>query len=237
MAISIKLEVFEGPLDLLFHLIEKAKIDIYDIPIAEITEQYIDYLNMMKEMDIDLASEFLVMAATLLIIKSKMLLPKTPMEEENYEDPREELVIKLLEYKKFKEVSELLKDKYLRNENLLFKDSDLADALIDSYELPDEISVELLIEKFQNILIKKEKSENREHKRVYKDSITVEEKIAVLLDILTQKRWTSFDGLLQGCDNRLEVIISFLALLELIKGKKIRAKQEKRFGSILLKKV
>lgn len=237
MAISVKLEVFEGPLDLLFHLIEKAKIDIYDIPIAEITEQYINYLNMMKEMDIDLASEFLVMAANLLIIKSKMLLPKTPMEEDNYEDPREELVIKLLEYKKFKEVSELLKDKYLRNENLLFKDSDLADALIDSYELPDEIPVEILIEKFQNILIKKEKSENRRHRKVYKDSITIEEKIKVLLDILTYKRWTSFDRLIEDCNNRLEMIISFLALLELIKSKKVRAKQSKSFDSILLKKV
>ncbi len=237
MAISIKLEVFEGPLDLLFHLIEKAKIDIYDIPIAEITEQYIDYLNMMKNMDMDLASEFLVMAATLLIIKSKMLLPKTPMEEENYEDPREELVIKLLEYKKFKEVSELLKDRYSRNENSVFKDSDLADALIDSYELPDKISIELLIEKFQNILIKKEKSEKREHKRLYKDSITVEEKIVVLLDILTHKRWTSFDKLLEDCDDRLEMIISFLALLELIKNKRVRAKQSKSFDSILLKKV
>lgn len=237
MAISIKLEVFEGPLDLLFHLIEKAKIDIYDIPIAEITEQYIDYLNMMKNMDMDLASEFLVMAATLLIIKSKMLLPKTPMEEENYEDPREELVIKLLEYKKFKEVSELLKDRYSRNENSVFKDSDLADALIDSYELPDKISIELLIEKFQNILIKKEKSEKREHKRLYKDSITVEEKIVVLLDILTHKRWTSFDKLLEDCDDRFEMIISFLALLELIKNKRVRAKQSKSFDSILLKKV
>ncbi len=238
MAISVKLEVFEGPLDLLFHLIEKAKIDIYDIPIAEITEQYIDYLKMMKSMDIDLASEFLVMAATLLIIKSKMLLPKAPADDENSEDPREELVVKLLEYKKIKEVSELLKDRYSLNEMSVFKDSDLADALIDSYELPDELNIELLVEKFSNLLLKKEREEERkEYRKLYKDNVTVEEKIAELLGLLSHKKWTSFDNLLESCDNRLEIIVSFLALLELIKSKVIRAKQTNSFDSILLKKI
>ncbi len=238
MAISVKLEVFEGPLDLLFHLIEKAKIDIYDIPIAEITEQYIDYLRMMKSLDIDLASEFLVMAATLLIIKSKMLLPKAPAEDGNTEDPREELVVKLLEYKKIKEVSELLKDRYSLNEMSVFKDSNLADALIDSFELPDELSVDLLVEKFSILLLKKEREkEEKGYKKLYKDSVTIEEKIAELLGFLSHKKWTSFDNLLESCDNRLEIIVSFLALLELIKSKVIRAKQSNSFDCILLKKI
>ncbi|HNU80906.1 MAG TPA: segregation/condensation protein A, partial [Bacillota bacterium] len=113
MAINVKLEAFEGPLDLLLHLIEKAEVDIYDIPIAEITDQYLHYINMMEIHDLEVSSEFIVMAATLLEIKSKMLLPK-PKKEENITDeadPREELVLKLIEYKKYKEASLDLKDK------------------------------------------------------------------------------------------------------------------------------
>lgn len=236
MPISIKLEVFEGPLDLLFHLIEKAKIDIYDIPIAEVTEQYIEYLNLMKSLDIDLASEFLVMAATLLVIKSKMLLPKRPDEEESEEDPREELVIKLLEYKRFKELSDILGNKYSNNLKSLFKSTELADALIDSYELPNEIPIGLLVEKFQNILNKSEIHKKIEYKKVYRDNFTIDEKIAEIFEIISSKRWTSFEGIINTYDNKLEIIISFLALLELIKNKKIRVKQTNNFGEILLKK-
>lgn len=237
MAISIKLEVFEGPLDLLFHLIEKAKIDIYDIPIAEITEQYINYLNMMKSLDIDLASDFLVMAATLLVIKSKMLLPKASVDEEDSEDPRDELVIKLIEYKKFKEVSNILREKYSINEKSIFKSSELADALIDSFELPDKISIELLVEKFQSILLKKEKNKEIEYKKVYRDNFTIDEKIDEILNCLSYNKWTRFDELMTYYDNKLEIIISFLALLELIKSKEVYAKQTNNFDRILLKKM
>lgn len=236
MPISIKLEVFEGPLDLLFHLIEKAKIDIYDIPIAKITEQYIEYLNLMKSLDIDLASEFLVMAATLLVIKSKMLLPKRPNEEENEEDPRDELVIKLLEYKKFKELSDILGDKYSNNLKSLFKSTELADALIDSYELPNEIPIGLLVEKFQNILKKSEIHKKIEYKKVYRDNLTIDEKIIEIFKIISSERWTSFEKIITFYDSKLEIIISFLALLELIKNKKICVKQARNFGEILLKK-
>lgn len=237
MAISIKLEVFEGPLDLLFHLIEKAKIDIYDIPIAEITEQYINYLNMMKSLDIDLASDFLVMAATLLVIKSKMLLPKASVDEEDSEDPRDELVIKLIEYKKFKEVSNILREKYSINEKSIFKSSELADALIDSFELPDKISIELLVEKFQSILLKKDENKEIEYKKVYRDNFTIDEKIDEILNCLSYNKWTRFDELMTYYDNKLEIIISFLALLELIKSKEVYAKQTNNFDRILLKKM
>ena len=237
MPISIKLEVFEGPLDLLFHLIEKAKIDIYDIPIAEITEQYIEYLNMMKSLDIDLASEFLVMAATLLVIKSKMLLPKTQNEDENIEDPRDELVVKLLEYKRFKELSDVLRDKYSDNIKAMFKDTELADALIDSYELPDILPIGLLVEKFQDILLKNSDRKEVIYERVYRDNLTIDKKIIEILSILPHKRWISFDKIIALYNNKLEIIISFLALLELIKNKKIRIKQSGNFDEIFLKKV
>ncbi len=236
MSISIKLEVFEGPFDLLFHLIEKAKIDIYDIPIASITEQYIDYLNMMKSMDIDLASEFLVMAATLLVIKSKMLLPKAPVEEDDDSDPRDELVIKLLEYKRFKEAANILKEKYNINEKSMFKGTEIADALIDSYELPDEIPIHILVEKFRNIVLIKEKKNIREFNKVYRDSFTIDDKIEEIINLLSHKKWMPFEKLINLYEDKLEMIIAFLALLELVKNKAVYAKQTKAFDKILLRK-
>lgn len=237
MSINIKLEVFEGPFELLYHLIEKAKIDIYDIPIAEITEQYIDYLNAMKYMDIDLASEFLVMAATLLEIKSKMLLPKTlKSEDDDIEDPRDELVLKLLEYKKFKNISNLLKERYFLNEKSLYKDTDLADAIVDSFELPDQLPIDLLVEKFKDVLLNKREYEKSEYKRVFRDNITIEGKINEILGVFSSANSAYFDDLLIYCEDKLEIIVTFLALLELIKRKDIYAEQVSNFNKILIKK-
>ncbi len=236
MSINIKLEVFEGPFELLFHLIEKAKVDIYDIPIADITEQYINYLYMMKSLDIDLASEFLVMAATLLEIKSKMLLPKTSKAEEKIEDPRDELVLKLLEYKEFKEASNLLRERYIINVKSLYKNTESADALIDSFKLPDELPIELLVEKFQNVLLKKKEQTKSEFKKVFRDNITIDEKMNEILDYLSSKSRVYFDDLLIYCEDKLEVIVTFLALLELIKHKNIYAEQVGSFNRIIIKK-
>ena len=237
MSINIKLEIFEGPFELLFHLIEKAKIDIYDIPISEITDQYIDYLNVMKSLDIDLASEFLVMAATLLEIKSKMLLPKpTKKEEEDGEDPRDELVLKLLDYKRFKEITNLLKERYSIYEKSLYKNTDFADAIIDSFKLPDELPIELLVEKFQNILIKKKDITKPEYRRVFRDNVTVNEKMGEILDYLSSKERIYFDDLLACYEDKLNVIVTFLALLELIKQKDVIAVQTGSFNEILIKK-
>lgn len=238
MSINIKLEVFEGPFELLFHLIEKAKLDIYDIPIAEITDQYIDYLNMMKNLDIDLASEFLVMAATLLEIKSKMLLPKiSKNEEENIEDPRDELVIKLLDYKRFKEVTNLLRERYFIHEKYLYKNTDFADAIIDSFKLPDELPIELLVEKFQSILLRKKETIKHEHRKVFRDNVTVDEKMDEIIDYLSSKEWIYFDDLLICYEDKLEIIVTFLALLELIKQKDVSAVQIGSFNRILISKV
>lgn len=237
MSINIKLEVFEGPFELLFHLIEKAKVDIYDIPIAEITDQYIDYLNMMKSLDIDLASEFLVMAATLLEIKSKMLLPKAPKNDEvEDEDPREELVKKLLEYKAFKELSLVLREKLYINEKALCKDSTLADEIIDSFALPDKLSIEILFEKFQTLMKKRESYYNRSFGKIYRDNVTVEDKISEILKILTSSKILYFDDLLLNCISKLEAIMTFLAILELIKRRKIHVEQYSNFDKIVVRR-
>jgi segregation and condensation protein A len=166
-----------------------------------------------------------------------MLLPKASVDEEDSEDPRDELVIKLIEYKKFKEVSNILREKYSINEKSIFKSSELADALIDSFELPDKISIELLVEKFQSILLKKEKNKEIEYKKVYRDNFTIDEKIDEILNCLSYNKWTRFDELMTYYDNKLEIIISFLALLELIKSKEVYAKQTNNFDRILLKKM
>ena len=143
MGIPVKLQVFEGPLDLLLHLIDKNKIDIYDIPIAEITEQYLDYIKQMQEQDLDVMSEFLVMAATLLDIKSKMLLPKQVDEEGEEIDPRAELVEKLLEYKMYKYISYDLKDRAMDAEHTLFKKSTVPKEIL---EFEEPVDVQALLD-------------------------------------------------------------------------------------------
>lgn len=237
MSINIKLEIFEGPFELLFHLIEKAKVDIYDIPIAEITDQYISYLKLMQSLDIDLASEFLVMAATLLEIKSKMLLPKAPKNDEIEEtDPREELVKKLLEYKAFKELSLVLKEKLNIYEKALCKDSNLADEIIDSFTLPDKLSVEILLEKFQMLMKKRESFNIRGSEKIYRDSVTVEDKISQILKILSSSKVLYFDDLIMDCINKIEAILAFLAVLELIKRRKIYVEQSNNFDKIIVRR-
>lgn len=237
MSISIKLEVFEGPFELLFHLIEKAKVDIYDIPIADITDQYIGYLNRMQSLDVDLASEFLVMAATLLEIKSKMLLPKAPKTDDTeIEDPREDLVKKLLEYKAYKELSCVFKDKLLINEKAVYRGSFLADEVIDSFSLPDRLSAKVLFDKFQKLMLRIEKTGEQPFRRIFRDNVTVEEKIAYIRDYLSQKRLLYFDDLIIDCYSKLEAIVTFLAVLELIKLKSIFVEQSSSFEKIVIKR-
>lgn len=237
MSINIKLEIFEGPFELLFHLIEKAKVDIYDIPISDITDQYIGYLNKMQSLDVELASEFLVMAATLLEIKSKMLLPKPPKpDEEETEDPRDDLVKKLLEYKAYKEMSSVFKDKLQINEKALYRDSFLADEIIDSFSLPDRLSAQVLLEKLEKLMLKKEQNTDKPFRRIFRDNVTVEEKIAHIRSYLSQKRLLYFDDLIMDCYSKLEAIVTFLAVLELIKLKSIYVEQSNSFDKIVIKR-
>ncbi|GAB5045844.1 segregation and condensation protein A [Thermodesulfovibrio sp. TK110] len=221
MMIQVNLPIFEGPLDLLLHLIKQNKIDIYDIPIALITKQYLKYLELMKELDLEIASEFLVMAATLIYIKSKMLLPEQEPEEE---DPRKELVEQLVEYQNFKEASKILKERY-EVWSLAFSRNTSNQ---EEFFL-EELSVFDLLQALRKII-------DKPQPRIYvpKETIKVEEKIEQILNLLKLKKSIAFYEIFENNTSRLEIIVSFLALLELIRLRIARAYQEKPFGEILI---
>src|SRR3989338_393640 len=221
MTYKVKLEVFEGPLDLLLYLIKKEEIDIYDIPIAKITDQYLEYLELMKLLDLNIAGEFLVMAATLMHIKSKMLLPPDQLEgaEQEEEDPRTELVRRLLEYKKFKEAAEELS--HMESHQKHFFGRVGSPERLDDSALKDEFfeaSLFDLITAFTKVL----KDIPREvFHEVIKDEFTVSEKIHDILHLLVDKKTIVFTDLFKAAKNKSEVITIFLALLELIKIREV----------------
>jgi segregation and condensation protein A len=238
MAINVKLHAFEGPLDLLLHLIEKAEVDIYDIPIADITDQYLQYISMMEIHDLEISSEFLVMAATLLEIKSKMLLPK-PKKEENggdVVDPREELVQKLMEYKKYKEVSLELKDKLGIYERVFYKPPEPIEDYINDAASIGNVSLDMLYISFKNILLKTESKKRNNFREIYREVVTVDDKIRLISKLLASKPSFYFDELFLSSCNRYETIVTFLAVLELIKRRSLHIEQDKNFSRILIKR-
>lgn len=235
MSIPVKLEVFEGPLDLLLHLIEKNKVNIYDIPIVEITEQYLDYIKQMESRDLEIMSEFLVMAATLIKIKSRMLLPAPESEEEEELDPRQELVDKLLEYKMFKYVSDKLKDKQEDASRVMFKSPSIPKEIndykeeIDVGELVGDLTLSKLHEIFTSII--KRQSDKIDPVRSKFGKIEQEE--IDLSHIFTQiqeygiaHKVFYFRNLLENQTTRMEIIVTFLGILELIKLGRIKIDQE-----------
>lgn len=237
---SIKIEKFEGPFDLLFHLIEKNKIDIYDIPIADITEQYINYLEAMSEMDLEIASEFLVMASTLIYIKSKMLLPKNKNIEEDQEiDPREELVARLLEYKKYKMIAEDLKEREKIQHMVFYKYPDVIENEGLKPQLvnlnPDDLfeAFSRILEKSQNETLK----ENSDFPRIiYKEKVSVAKKVRDIVNILKNNKVIKFFSLFDIKSSKMDKIATFLAVLELIKLKKVIIEQIKDFDDIVIYK-
>jgi segregation and condensation protein A len=233
----IKIKDFEGPFDLLFYLIEKNKIDIYDIPIVEITDQYMDYLFAMKEMDLEIASEFLVMAATLLNIKSRMLLPERKDEVEDVEDPREELILKLIEYKKVKDFADILKNREAEWKKVHYK---LPETLPESaYEIELEVLPSLLKECYQKIIQAYNDRQNDEsHKMrriVQHERVSLRLKIKQLLDMLKRGVRLCFSAIFNlKKTSRLEVATGFLAALEIAKTGKATIHQETEFGEIYI---
>ena len=238
MAISVKLQAFEGPLDLLLHLIDKAEVDIYDIPIAEITDQYLQYISMIEIHDLEMSSEFLVMAATLLEIKSKMLLPKPKKEESGKDiiDPREELIQKLIEYKKYKEASLELKDKLGIYERVFYKSPEPVEDYINDVADISNVSLDMLYISFRNILLKNESKKKSNFSEIYREVITVDDKIRLINKLLTSKPSFYFDDLFINYCNRYEIIVTFLAILELLKRKSLFIEQERNFERILIKR-
>ncbi|KXG74134.1 Segregation and condensation protein A [Fervidicola ferrireducens] len=240
MALNVKLEAFEGPLDLLLHLIEKNQINIYDIPISELTDQYLGYLEGLEQLDIDLASEFLLMAATLLSIKSRMLLPKEKTEGTREEactvsgkdDPRMELVEKLIEYKRYKMIAEVLKEKE-ETESKIFKHKreDLSFLFEGEISL-SEVNLDDLILIFTRIIKKGGIEGGRTLKTILKDPLPLKVRIKQVYKILLKRKRMFFREFFQENSSKLEIIMTFLAILELIKLNRVKVKQERLFGEI-----
>lgn len=238
MELLYKLERFEGPLDLLLHLIEKNKVNIYDIPIAEITDQYMDYVNHMEERDLDVVSEFLVMAATLLDIKARMLLPKEETPEEDEEDPRAELVARLLEYKTFRLMSSELKDMELDADKLFYREPSIPRE-VAQYEQPVDLDSLLsgitlldLQRVFEAVMKRQQDKIDPIRSRfgtIKKEPISLEETISQVLDYARAHKKFSFRQMLEKKHDRNAVVVTFLALLELMKVGKIHLTQEHPF--------
>jgi segregation and condensation protein A len=243
MSIPIKLEAFEGPLDLLLHLIDKNKINIYDIPIIVITEQYLDYIKQLQSRDLEIMSEFLVMAATLINIKSRMLLPVTASEEEEAEDPRQELVNRLLEYKMFKYISEELKDREMDAARIIFKPPTIPEEIaaykeeIKVEELLSDLSLSKLHEIFKSIVKKQvDKIDPIRSKfgKIEKEEINLSEKFLRIQEYGLKHKVFSFRSLLEAQHSRMEIIVTFLGILELIKMGRIQIEQELLFDDITI---
>jgi segregation and condensation protein A len=233
---KVKLEVFEGPLDLLWYLIKREEVDIYDVSLERITQQYLEFMEAFKALDLELAGEFIVMAANLIYIKSRTLLPvsvQPPEEEAEEEDPRWELVRQLIEYKKFKDAAAQLHDRELAREALFSRVSE-AQTVLPERPL-GEVSVFDLINAFNGIL--KRLNQKEDLREIFEENFTVSDKIELVLKLLSSGVPLRFTELFSGVASRAEIVVTFLAVLELIRVKQVGAVQEEAFGEILLRRL
>ncbi len=239
--ITYKLEHFEGPLDLLLHLIEKNKVDIYDIPIVEITAQYLEYVRKMEQEDLNVVSEFLVMAATLLDIKARMMLPKEVDEKGEEIDPRAELVQRLLEYKRCRRMAELLADREAGAMMRFYKGSTLPPEVaryqppVDLDQLLDGLTLAKLQRIFEQVMKRREDKIDPIRSRfgtIRREPVSLEQKVSWVLSYARRQRRFDFRQLLERQGDRLELVVTFLAVLELMKIGKIHLSQEKAFGEM-----
>lgn len=234
---SIKIDNFEGPLDLLCYLIDKNKMNIYDVNLTEITDQYIEYLNAMEEMNLEIASEFVVMASTLLYLKSKKLLPK--QEEEEEEITEEELIKRIIEYKKFKEISKVFKENYLAYSNRLFKGQE--QIKLPKQKLEKNYEPEKIPEVYANLVERNNEKINQNAKNIEKiaiiDKYTVAEKVREMYKILKNKKKFVFNKLFTiKKHDKEEIVTAFSGLLEMSRRNKVETSQEETFGDITVEK-
>ncbi|WP_447972436.1 segregation and condensation protein A [Nitrospira sp. Kam-Ns4a] len=230
---QVRLEQFEGPLDLLLHLIKKNEVNIYDIPIALITQQYLDYLSVMKSLNLAVAGEFLVMAATLIHIKSRMLLPpdQTTEDDEETLDPRDELVRRLLEYKRFKEAAGLLDERERVWRQVYAREQPEPRPVRSQEALLEELTLFDLVDALQSVLAR---TSNRPWLEILPENLTVNDRMSAILDVLSSKEAVMFQALFEGQTQRLHIIVTFLALLELVRLGVVRVFQGELFGPILV---
>ncbi len=234
---KVQLEVFEGPLDLLLYLIKKEEVDIYNIPIARITQQYMEYLDLMQLIVPDVAGEFVVMGATLMYIKSRMLLPQDqqvsdPEAAADELDPRWDLIRQLVEYKKFKDAAEYLQERETFQESVYHRQQSSLGFETPTEDRPTlgDMSIFDLLNAFNKVL--KRAEDNDELREIFEDRFTVSDKIDFILKLTRIEEKTSFSRLFEGSASRTEIIVTFLALLELIRLKQIRIQQADSFGEI-----
>lgn len=234
MQYKVTIENFDGPLDLLLHLIKEQDIDIYDIKIEEITKQYLDYIRAMKELNLSIASEYLVMASELIEMKSKMLLPKKKdLDDDEYEeDPREVLIERLLAYKQYKEVTSEFKDLELIRKQVFTKQPENLSYYAKEEGNNEGTSVSDLIEAF-NALLKKKELDKPVATKITKKELSVTEKVVKIRNILREKKNVNFEELFEVATKE-EVIISFLSILEMVKKDEITLKQDSNFKSIVI---
>ncbi len=229
---KIKLEIFEGPLDLLLYLVKQDEIDIYDISIEHITRQYLEYLQAFKELNIELAGEFIVMAANLIYLKSRSLLPldqQPPEEDAGEDDPRWDLIRQLVEYKKFKEAAAQLHLRQLEQERIFAREGDSSSALREPLRL-GEVGIFQLINAFQTVI--KRVEARQDVQEIFAERFSVSEKIDIILQRVATGIRLRFSDLFGDVTSRVEVVVTFLALLELIRLKQVRAIQKNVFEEI-----
>lgn len=233
-AYKVKLEVFEGPLDLLLYLIKKEEVDIYDIPIERITHQYMEYLTLMQMLNLEVAGEFLVMAATLMYIKSRMLLPQdqqvTDTAADEGEDPRWELIRQLVEYKKFKDAALQLGQRQEQQANIFARRAGDLPVEAEAGVTLAEVSIFDLINAFNEVL--KKASAREDFREIIEEKYTVSDKIEEILYTLRERSQMLFSELFAGAVSRAEIVVMFLALLELIRLKRLKVRQDRPFGEI-----
>jgi len=228
-ALEVILEAFEGPLDLLLYLIRRQNLDVLNIPIAEITHQYMEYVDMMKSLNLELAADYLVMAAMLAEIKSRMLLPR-PVEEDNEEDPRAELVRRLQEYERFKQAAEDIDSLPRMNREVFQASAKTPDLKLIKPE--PEVDMRELLSAFKNVLVRVELNTNH---HVSMELLSVRERMSDILGRLDSEKFTEFSTLFSPKEGRLGVVVTFLAILELIKESLIELIQTEPYESIHIK--
>ena len=235
---KVKFEVFEGPLDLLLYLIKKEEVDIYDVNLTQLAPQFIEYIDVMRMMDLDIAGEFLVMASTLMYIKSRELLPLDQQVqtegEEDGEDPRWELIRQLVEYKKFKDAAAQLQTLEARQENVFARRPGRPELPTDATPAKPDVSLFDLLNAVNAIL--KRTVVHDDSRDVYQDKWTVSEKIEQIIKSLGQREGLKFSELFDGAMSRTEVVVTFLAMLELIRLKQLIAVQPEAFGEIEIRR-
>lgn len=243
MGIPVKLQVFEGPLDLLLHLIDKNKIDIYDIPIVEITNQYMEYIRAMEKEDLNVMSEFLLMAATLLDIKCRMLLPKEINEEGQEEDPRQELVEQLLQYKMYKYMAYELRDRQEEGERAIYREPDIPEEVqeyvepVNLEELLGDLTLAKLNRIFRDVMRRQDEKIDPIRSgfgKIEKEEVSLPEKLDYVEEYAVNHSVFSFRQLLKKQGSKVQLVVTFLAVLELMKTGKIKIEQKQPFDDICI---